>query len=95
MNDRLKILKNIAILISGTGSNMEAIINDTLSNDHPGIVKFVLSNRSDALGLLKAKKVGIKTFVFPVNRKKSLENFEKKIFLSKFFTNLCWLRPWC
>jgi len=35
LNDRLKILKNIAILISGTGSNMEAIINDTLSNDHP------------------------------------------------------------
>ena len=65
MNDRLKILKNIAILISGTGSNMEAIINDTLSNDHPGIVKFVLSNRSDALGLLKAKELGIKTFVLP------------------------------
>ena len=79
MNDRLKILKNIAILISGTGSNMEAIINDTLSNDHPGIVKFVLSNRSDALGLLKAKKLGMKTFVFPVNRTNSLENFEKKL----------------
>ena len=79
MNHRLKILKNIAILISGTGSNMEAIINDTLSNDHPGIVKFVLSNRSDALGLLKAKKLGIKTFVFPVNRTNSLENFEKKL----------------
>ena len=58
---------------------MEAIINDTLSNDHPGIVKFVLSNRSDALGLLKAKKLGIKTFVFPVNRTNSLENFEKKL----------------
>ena len=79
MNDRLKILKNIAILISGTGSNMEAIINDTQSNDHPGIVKFVLSNRSDALGLLKAQKLGIKTFVFPVNRMNSLENFEKKL----------------
>ena len=85
MNDRLKILKNIAILISGTGSNMEAIINDTLSNDHPGIVKFVLSNRSDALGLLKAKELGIKTFVFPVNRTNSLENFEKK--LLKLLTN--------
>ena len=35
---------------------MEAIINDTLSNDHPGIVKFVLSNRSDALGIVKSKK---------------------------------------
>ena len=78
MSDRLKILKNIAILISGTGSNMEAIINDTKLNDHPGIVKFVLSNRSDALGLLKAQKLGIKTFVFPVNRMNSLENFEKK-----------------
>ena len=79
MSDRLKIMKNIAILISGTGSNMEAIINDTKSNDHPGNVKFVLSNRSDALGLLKAQKLGIKTFVFPVNRMNSLEIFEKKL----------------
>ncbi len=79
MSERLKILKNIAILISGTGSNMEAIINDTQSNNHPGIVKFVLSNRSDALGLLKAQKLGIKTFVFPVNRMNSLEIFEKKL----------------
>tara|TARA_A100001015_G_scaffold244796_1_gene280440 strand:+ start:199 stop:810 length:612 start_codon:yes stop_codon:yes gene_type:complete len=79
LSERLKILKNIAILISGTGSNMEAIINDTQSNNHPGIVKFVLSNRSDALGLLKAQKLGIKTFVFPVNRMNSLEIFEKKL----------------
>ncbi len=79
MSDHFKILKNIAILISGTGSNMEAIINDTQTNDHPGIVKFVLSNRSEALGLLKAQKLGIKTFVFPVNRTNSLEIFEKKL----------------
>ena len=79
MKESPKLLKNIAILISGTGSNMEAIINDTQKYDHPGNVKFVLSNRYDALGLLKAKKLGIKTFVIPVNKTYSLENFEEKL----------------
>ena len=59
MKNKIKILKKkIAILISGTGSNMEAIIKDSRLNNHPGIVKFVLSNKPDALGLIKAKNLG-------------------------------------
>ena len=57
---------------------MEAIIKDSKTCNYPGIVKFVLSNNPDALGIIKAKNLGIKTFVFPVNKNNSMEIFEKK-----------------
>ena len=80
MKTEIKPLKKkIAILISGTGTNMEAIIKDSKSNNYPGIVKFVLSNNPDALGIIKAKNLGIKTFVFPVNKNHSMEIFEKRL----------------
>jgi phosphoribosylglycinamide formyltransferase-1 len=71
--------KKIAILISGKGTNMEAIIKDSKTINYPGIVKFVLSNNPDALGIIKAKNLGIKTFVFPVNKNNSMEIFEKRL----------------
>ena len=80
MKTEIKPLKKkIAILISGTGTNMEAIIKDSKTYNYPGIVKFVLSNNPDALGIIKAKNLGIKTFVFPVNKNHSMEIFEKKL----------------
>ena len=80
MKTEIKPLKKkIAILISGTGTNMEAIIKDSKTYNYPGIVKFVLSNNPDALGIIKAKNLGIKTFVFPVNKNHSMEIFEKRL----------------
>ena len=79
MKTETKLLKKIAILISGKGTNMEAIIKDSKKTNYPGIVKFVLSNNPDALGIIKAKNLGIKTFIFPVNKNHSMEVFEKKL----------------
>lgn len=80
MKTEIKPLKKkIAILISGKGTNMEAIIKDSKTINYPGIVKFVLSNNPDALGIIKAKNLGIKTFVFPVNKNNSMEIFEKRL----------------
>ena len=80
MKTKIKTLKKkIAILISGTGTNMEAIIKDSKTINYPGIVKFVLSNNPDASGIIKAKNLGIKTFVFPVDKNHSIEIFEKRL----------------
>ncbi len=80
MKTEIKPLKKkIAILISGKGTNMEAIIKDSKTINYPGVVKFVLSNNPDALGIIKAKNLGIKTFVFPVNKNHSMEIFEKRL----------------
>ena len=58
---------------------MEAIIKDSKTINYPGIVKFVLSNNPDALGIIKAKNLGIKTFVFQGNKNHSMEIFEKRL----------------
>lgn len=50
----------VAILISGSGSNMVALA-DSMTGDHPGRPVLVLSNRPDAGGLAKAAARGIPT----------------------------------
>ena len=54
----MKRLK-LAILISGRGSNMEALLNAAAAPDYPAEPVLVLSNRPDALGLDTARAAGI------------------------------------
>lgn len=53
----------IGILISGRGSNMEALIEAAKAADYPGEIALVLSNIADAGGLAKAADAGIDTVV--------------------------------
>lgn len=48
----------IVVLISGSGSNLQAII-DASRRDLPVEIRAVISNRADAYGLERAKKAGI------------------------------------
>jgi len=50
--------KRVAILISGGGSNMEALVRD-MAGDHPATPVLVLANTPNAGGLAKAKAHGI------------------------------------
>ncbi len=59
----MKMKTQVAILISGRGSNMQAIIQDSLTTDCPYQVCLVLSNRPDAQGLQIAQAAGIATEV--------------------------------
>ncbi len=54
--------KRVAILLSGGGSNMVALV-DSMTGDHPARPALVLSNRADAGGLQKAAARGIATEV--------------------------------
>ena len=55
--------KRVAVLISGRGSNMAALIEAAKDNAFPAEVVLVLSNRPDAGGLLVAQSEGIATEV--------------------------------
>jgi phosphoribosylglycinamide formyltransferase 1 len=55
--------KRVAILISGRGSNMAALIEATKAADHPAEIALVLSNVADAAGLARAREAGIATEV--------------------------------
>jgi len=56
-------MKRIVILISGRGSNMEAIVQRCAAEGWPAQVVAVLSNRPDAKGLLFAAAQGVATAV--------------------------------
>lgn len=51
----------IVVLISGSGSNLQAIIDASQDNDYPGKVVGVISNKADAYGLTRAENAGIET----------------------------------
>lgn len=53
-------MKRVAILISGGGSNMVALAR-SMTGDHPARAVLVASNDPDAVGLAKARDMGIAT----------------------------------
>src|SRR6202049_3894026 len=53
--------RRVAILISGRGSNMSALIEAAREQDFPAEIVVVISNRSGALGLDKARASGVAT----------------------------------
>ncbi len=53
----------VGVLISGRGSNMEALAEACRSDDHPAEVSVVVSNRPDAAGLERAASFGVATEV--------------------------------
>ena len=55
--------KRVAILISGRGSNMAALIEAAKAPDYPAEIALVLSNIADAAGLARAREAGIATEV--------------------------------
>ncbi|WP_105533009.1 phosphoribosylglycinamide formyltransferase [Solimicrobium silvestre] len=56
-------MKNIVILISGRGSNMQAIVAAAQAQEWPARIAAVISNRADAEGLEFAAQHGIPTAV--------------------------------
>lgn len=53
--------KRVAVLISGRGSNMAALIEAAKADDYPAEIVLVVSNRVDAAGLAHAREQGIAT----------------------------------
>jgi folate-dependent phosphoribosylglycinamide formyltransferase PurN len=59
----MRAMKKIVILISGRGSNMEAIVRAARSEQWPAKIAAVISHRADAEGLVFATEQGIATRV--------------------------------
>jgi phosphoribosylglycinamide formyltransferase-1 len=53
------VKRRVAILISGRGSNMAALIEAAAAKDFPAEIAVVISNRADAGGLAKASASGV------------------------------------
>ncbi len=72
-------MTNIAVLVSGRGSNLQAIIDSIVSGYLKARISVVISDVEDAYALMRAKKHGIDAvFVNPENFA-SKESYEKEI----------------
>jgi phosphoribosylglycinamide formyltransferase 1 len=58
-------VKNLGILLSGRGSNFEAIARHVLDGMLPARIALVISNRAEATGLQRARALGFRTRFIP------------------------------
>ena len=69
----------LGVLISGTGSNLQAIIDAILRGDLKAEIRLVISNRPDAQGLERARRHGIETAVIEHRKFASREDFDRAV----------------
>ena len=67
------------VLISGSGTNLQALIDACGAPDFPAEIVLVISNRLDAGGLERAKRAGIPSQVIPHKEYPSREAFDAAV----------------
>ncbi len=72
-------MKNLVILISGRGSNMEALVRACHAEQWPARVAAVIANRADAAGLAFAKEHGIATAVVDARDYADRASFDQRL----------------
>ncbi|WP_106478306.1 phosphoribosylglycinamide formyltransferase [Phytohalomonas tamaricis] len=68
--------RRVVVLISGNGSNLQALLDAQEHDELGGEVVAVISNRGDAYGLVRAKEAGIPAVVLPHSEYESRDAFD-------------------
>ncbi|WP_312559671.1 phosphoribosylglycinamide formyltransferase [Atlantibacter hermannii] len=74
-------MKHIVVLISGNGSNLQAIIDACQQKKINGTISAVLSNKADAFGLERAREAGIPAHALTASQFASREAFDRQLML--------------
>ena len=69
----------LAVLISGSGSNLQAFLDQVGSGELSAEIAVVLSNKADAYGLVRATKAGIPTEVVDHRAYSQREDFDRAL----------------
>ncbi len=69
----------IVVLISGSGTNLQAIIDACKATDYPGEVVGVVSNKADAYGLTRAQNADIETVALSHKEFESREKYDQAL----------------
>ncbi|HSG51666.1 MAG TPA: phosphoribosylglycinamide formyltransferase [Rheinheimera sp.] len=69
-------MKSIVVLISGSGSNLQALIDACSSGFIPGKISAVISNKANAYGLVRANEAGISTQVLSHKHYSSRDSYD-------------------
>lgn len=68
--------RRVVVLISGNGTNLQALINAQNYDELGGEIAAVISNQADAYGLTRAKEAGIPAVVLPQSEYDSREAYD-------------------
>ncbi len=71
-------MKHLAMLLSGRGSNFEAIARNVLAGKIPAKIAVVISNREDAPGLIRAGEMGLDARFMP-SQGKEREAYDREV----------------
>ncbi|MGA3167360.1 MAG: phosphoribosylglycinamide formyltransferase [Terriglobia bacterium] len=71
-------MKKLGMLLSGRGSNSEAIARNVQAGKIPAEIAVVISNKADAPGLARAKEMGLATRFIP-SKGKEREAFDREV----------------
>ncbi|RXG60439.1 Trifunctional purine biosynthetic protein adenosine-3 [Armadillidium vulgare] len=71
--------KRVAVLISGTGTNLQALLYHTINWPSNAEIVLVISNVAGVQGLERAKKANVPTMTIPHKNYRSREEFESEI----------------
>ncbi|HBN87683.1 MAG: phosphoribosylglycinamide formyltransferase-1 [Rheinheimera aquimaris] len=72
-------MKSIVVLISGSGSNLQAIIDACSSGFIPGKISAVIANKANAYGLVRASDAGITTQVLSHKTYASRDHYDEAL----------------
>lgn len=69
----------IGVLISGGGSNLQAIIDEIGKGDIRGRISLIISNKEDAYGLIRGKNVGIESIFIDPKKFPGMEEYNLEL----------------
>ena len=69
----------VAVLISGNGTNLQALIEACIAPSYPAEIVLVISNKANAKGILRAREAGIKTRIVDHTNYSSREEFDTEL----------------
>lgn len=79
MSNADKEMLPIVVLISGTGSNLQALIDAIAQESLPVEIRAVISNRANAEGLTRAQLAGISTYILEHRSYQDRESFDSAL----------------
>lgn len=74
-----EFMKRLVVLISGNGSNLQAILDACESGELNAHVVSVISNKADAYGLNRAKQAGVEAVHFPKLENESRTQYDTRL----------------
>ena len=86
----------LVVLISGNGSNLQAILDACKSGELDAQVVSVISNKADAYGLIRAKNAGVAAVHFPKRETESRQEYDARLaaYVSTCFPDYVILAGW-